>query len=131
MKEFVPIEPIPCPRPRVAVIRGHGVAYYPAAYKKWVEQFVQWFDGLDYTQFEGPVRVVLQIDCRKPRTSKLRMPAPDVDNYAKAVLDGLTKVGVWADDKQVKHLTVSKRWAPDDEFVGINIHIEPVPEEET
>lgn len=120
---FLPIEPLPCPRPRVAVIRGHGVAYYPSAYKKWVEEFVRLFDQQSFTQFTGPVRARLLLDCRKARTSKLLIPGGDVDNYAKSVLDGLTKVGMWDDDKQVESLRVTKRFAKPDAPVGIHLQI--------
>lgn len=105
------------------MIRGHGIAYYPAAYKKWVAEFTAFFNGYDREKFTGPLRVTLDVAVTKPRTSKLSMPSPDVDNYAKSVLDGLTKVGVWEDDKQVQHLTVTKAWAAG--LAGITIEICP------
>lgn len=120
---FIPIDPLPCPRPRVAVIRGHGVAYYPAAYKKWVAQFVELFQRKRFAKFDGPVRVTMLLDCRKAKTSKLLTPSGDVDNYAKSVLDGLTKVGMWFDDKQVERLVVTKRFAPPDAPVGIHLKV--------
>lgn len=120
---FLPIDPLPCPRPRVAVIRGHGVAYYPTAYKKWVAEFVELFADKQYPQFDGPVRVRMILDCRKAKTSKLLTPSGDVDNYAKSVLDGLTKVGMWFDDKQVERLTVTKRFAQPASPVGIHLDI--------
>lgn len=122
---FLPIDPLPCPRPRVAVIRGHGVAYYPAAYKKWTSEFVELFKQKQYAKFTEPVRARIILECRKARTSKLLIPSGDVDNYAKSVLDGLTTVGMWDDDKQVQNLVITKRWAnPDPTRVGIHIYID-------
>ncbi|EQB10397.1 hypothetical protein L284_17025 [Novosphingobium lindaniclasticum LE124] len=47
----------------------------------------------------------------KPKTTKLAAPKPDVDNYAKGVLDAITKDGrFWSDDSQVVGLWVSKTW---------------------
>jgi Holliday junction resolvase RusA-like endonuclease len=129
-KSFLPIDPLPCPRPRVAVIRGHGVAYYPTAYKKWVAEFVKLFENQPPKKFTGPVRVHMSFECRKARTSKLLIPGGDVDNYAKSVLDGLTKVGMWDDDKQVTHLVAIKRFAVPDPVVstvGIHLTIEEIP----
>lgn len=121
---FLPIDPLPCPRPRVAVIRGHGVAYYPASYKKWVTKFVELFASSDIPFFEGPVHVDLLFLITKARTSKLQFPGGDVDNYAKSVLDGLTKIQVWKDDKQVVSLHVTKRFAGLGESAGIQLSIE-------
>lgn len=102
------------------------MAYYPKAYKDWVAAFTGHYDGTGEVFPTGPLRVAIECVAERPRTSKLAMPAPDVDNYAKAVLDGLTKCGIWTDDKQVQHLIVRKRWATSDEDVGIHITIEPV-----
>lgn len=61
-----------------------------------------------------PLSGVLSVEiicyCTKPKTSKLSMPKPDVDNLAKGVLDSLNG-HLWADDSQIKSLQVSKWWA--------------------
>jgi len=33
----------------------------------------------------------------------------DIDNYAKSLLDSLTKAGVWVDDEQIDKLTIVRR----------------------
>jgi Holliday junction resolvase RusA-like endonuclease len=125
---FLAIDPLPCPRPRIAVIRGHGVAYFPKSYKDWREEFVGLFVDKTFTPFEGPVRVRVSFGIKKARTSKLVFPVGDIDNYAKSVLDGLTQVGMWKDDKQVVSLLATKRFA---DVACIHLLINPyVPEEE-
>ena len=119
---FVALDPLPCPRPRVAVIRGHGVAYYPLVSEAWVKDFVEKLSNITPEKFTGPLSVELLFDCAKARTSKLVLPKGDVDNYAKSVLDGLTKAGVWDDDKQVAHLIAEKRWAAGTPGIHILIH---------
>ena len=32
----------------------------------------------------------------------------DIDNYAKSLLDSLTKAGVWEDDSQIDELTIKR-----------------------
>lgn len=128
-RTFLPIDPLPCPRPRIRVVKlkngkSFANAYYPAEYQKWVAEFVELFKDKHIVPFDGPVRVRLCFDCRKARTSKLLIPGGDVDNYAKSVLDGLTKVGMWDDDKQVSGLLVIKRWAVPDKVVNtVGIHL--------
>lgn len=105
------------------MINGHGVAYYPASYKKWVAKFVELLTYCEIPYFEGPVQVDLLFLITRARTSKLQFPGGDVDNYAKSVLDGLTKVCMWKDDKQVIDLHVQKRFAITGDTAGINIQI--------
>lgn len=49
-------------------------------------------------------------------------PSGDVDNYAKAALDGMNGV-VWEDDRQVVQLGATKRWAFDGEEEGLTIEV--------
>lgn len=60
---------------------------------------------------DGPCEVIVRNLVARPKTTKLIAPKPDVDNYAKGVLDAITKDGrFWHDDSQVLDLTASKRW---------------------
>lgn len=107
----LPIEPIPCPRPRISRFG----AYYPTKYRKWKAQFAKliqkaWRDG----QLTCPVAIEIDIVCKRPAKTKLSTPRPDVDNYAKAVLDGCNQI-VWDDDTRVIYLRVTKRWAAKNE----------------
>ena len=95
-------------------------AYYPASYKKWKEQFAEKLDGLD-EPLEGPLSLTIRNFIKKPRTSKLTHPIGDVDNYAKSVMDALTQLGFWHDDKQVVSLIVTKEFTPDVALVCIEI----------
>jgi Holliday junction resolvase RusA-like endonuclease len=49
---------------------------------------------------------------------------PDVDKLARAVLDGLTEGGAFADDAQVVDLDVSKHWCEPGETPGVVIEID-------
>ena len=51
--------------------------------------------------FDGPVAVHIDLH-RGDRT------AYDIDNYVKAILDGITHAGLWIDDEQVERLSVNR-----------------------
>jgi crossover junction endodeoxyribonuclease RusA len=57
--------------------------------------------GLYWKQIDRPVSVSITLN--PPTLRKF-----DVDNYAKAILDSLTKCGFWLDDDQVHRLTLIK-----------------------
>lgn len=111
------MDPMPAPRPRTRVFTTHGKSfasiYSPAEYKKWQEDASgQLIPQIDHEPIQGDVTVGIIITARRPKTSKLLRPKPDVDNYAKAVLDAMTKAGVWLDDSQIGSLAITKRWGP-------------------
>ena len=58
----------------------------------------------------GPVDVAIIVTAERPKTTKLSAPKPDVDNYAKSVLDAMTAAGVWEDDSQVEFPRIKKQW---------------------
>jgi len=102
----IPLTPVPASRPRVT---RWGV-YYGKTYKTWMAQagdHVPPAKALAY----GPLRVDMEVVCKRPQKVTRYMPRGDVDNYAKAALDLLTKQGYWPDDDEVTELFVSKRYA--------------------
>jgi Holliday junction resolvase RusA-like endonuclease len=107
---MVAMNPMPCPRPRLS---KWGV-YYPAKYTKWRKEMVKAAAHARGKQrHAGAAReLVVEIECHvdPPKKSKLLYPKPDVDNYAKAVLDGCNGI-LWADDSQIVALSVSKQWS--------------------
>jgi Holliday junction resolvase RusA-like endonuclease len=129
MDIILDIDPIPCPRPRIMTRGKFAHAYYPKSYKDWKEAAATKIGKLQgdlHTPIAGPLRVSIHCYVTRPKTSKLTHPKPDVDNYAKAVMDALTSAEVWGDDCQVVSLIVTKKWAA----TG-SIHISINPHEQT
>ncbi len=119
---------MPTPRPR-ATTRGGKFAsiYQPREYMAWKEELAEVVRGVnDFpgSPLTGPLTVSVVARVEKPRTSKLKHPAPDVDNYVKGVLDAITDSGrFWVDDKQVCDLRIVKRWADPDTVPGFEVTI--------
>lgn len=102
-----PFDPVPASRPKVSRYGTH----YSKSYAAWRTAAAQFLEGEDLGEpMTGPLAVIVENICRKPRTSKLAHPKGDVDNYAKAALDALKDIA-WTDDRQVVVLVVSKRFA--------------------
>lgn len=77
----------------------------------------------------GAVHLTLEFVLPRPAsTPRRRTPAavkrPDLDKLTRAVMDAVTSAGVWRDDSQVVHLSVSKRLAEATETAGCRINIE-------
>ena len=125
------LNPIPCPRPRITVRGRIGHAYYPAAYKTWKAEAAKLIEqAMDQnvinTYYDVPLQVLLVCVVQRPKASKLIGPKPDVDNYAKAIMDAMTEAGAWGDDSQVIDLRVVKRWTDDGETGNFTVTIAPV-----
>lgn len=104
------IDPIPCPRPRV----GRYGAYYPAKYSNWRKKFQLELGrvvGKGHKPTNKFIDVMVFLFVKRPKTTKLAYPKPDIDNYEKAVLDACNGV-LWADDSQIISLFGLKLWTP-------------------
>ena len=119
----IPGKPVAKGRPRVASIGGHARAYTPAKTAAAEQSFLAL--ALPYRPAEpldGPiaVRIVLALPVpaswsKRKRTAAAEgdlLPAgrPDLDNYAKLILDALNGV-FWRDDAQIVDLRVTKAYA--------------------
>lgn len=76
------------------------------------------------TPLAGPVFISLAFRLARPKTLRkgVKYPAtrPDLDKLVRAVLDGLTMGGAWADDGQVVTLVSSKTYG---EIPGCTIRV--------
>jgi len=70
--------------------------------------------GSEFKPLQGPLAVVIELYVTRPKTTKLDYPKPDIDNYAKAVLDVLNGL-MWEDDSQIISVYVTKQWAEEEE----------------
>jgi Holliday junction resolvase RusA-like endonuclease len=115
----VPGEPVPQPRPRVSTRGGFARAYVPArhpvhAYRQSLAASAR---DAGLSQTGEPLNVVIDAVFERPkshlrksgvRADAPRLPRPDVDNIAKAVLDALQSV--MGDDTLVARLVVEKSY---------------------
>jgi Holliday junction resolvase RusA-like endonuclease len=123
VKFSVPLKPMPSPRPRAT---RFGRVYMPAKYQKWKTDFAK---CIPYS-LKGPsngfcsvfVECVVGIPpsyTKKQREAALGRavyPVGDCDNYGKSVCDAMNGI-VFADDRQVTALSVSKRYGLQDEVI--------------
>lgn len=116
------MEPVAASRPRV----GRWGTFYAEPYKSFLAAAPEALHALELPMLDGPLAVQLEVVCTKPKTSKLDLPRQDVDNFAKSILDALTKAGAWLDDAQVARLSVEKRFALKGEVAHTRIEIKPL-----
>lgn len=100
-------EPVAASRPRVS----KWGTFYAEPYKSYLHEAPEALYRAEPPMLAGPLAVVVDVVCTKPRTSRLQHPHADADNYAKSALDALTHAGAWLDDSQVVDLHVRKRFA--------------------
>ena len=115
----VPGNPVPQPRVRVSTRGGFARAYVPSKHPvhDYRTQLAAAARLAGLTPTGEPLDVVIDAVWERPRSHLLksgvkstapRLPRPDVDNVAKAVLDALQDV--MGDDSLVARLVVEKSW---------------------
>jgi len=113
------VPPYPASRPRVS----RWGTYYGKKYQDFLNKAGTAALGYKGLKVEGPVVVFIENIVPKPKTTKREYPRGDVDNYAKGVLDVMTKSEkFWEDDDQVLILIVGKRFAEPDEEPRVNLY---------
>jgi Holliday junction resolvase RusA-like endonuclease len=120
-------DPMPAPRPRAAK-RGKFISIYnPSSYTKWKEGAAALLRAhAPVPPIATPVRVTVTFTCKRPKTTKLAAPKPDIDNYVKAFLDAMTDAEWWADDTLVHHLVATKRWGARGDVGLIHFTVEEI-----
>lgn len=128
LSSFLQLAPIPASRPRVS---RWGV-YYSKNYTDWQKEAERLMADLNAQYSDKPVVLFLEHIVPAPKTkSKSGFPRGDIDNYSKAPMDALTKVGkLWKDDTQVVGLVAFKRFAEPNEEPGTVIEAFPLTQEE-
>ena len=122
------------PRPqgsKKAFARGKTIVLVEAnkdlpAWREHMTQMLQ-LKQLEETQpFTTAVNVALTFWLERPKSVKRQYPTGtyDIDKLTRAVLDSVTKAGVWRDDSDVVDLTVRKTYA-DNHAPGVLITITP------
>lgn len=119
VRVYLAMEPVAASRPRVT----RWGTFYAEPYKSFLAAAPEALYAMDLPMLDGPLEVLLEVVCTKPKTSKLPHPRQDIDNFAKSVLDALTKAGAWIDDAQVARLTVEKRFAESGEQARVGVEI--------
>lgn len=120
MEFFVSGDPVPQPRPRVSTRGGFGRAYVPAGHPvhRYRESVATAAREAGVVVSDAAVSVLMLFTFVRPKSHRTKagiragapaLPRADVDNLAKAVLDGLTCVA-WHDAAQVAELAVKKMY---------------------
>lgn len=115
----IPIEPVAKQRPRLAR-RGKRI-YTPkktSEFESAIARFIE-ADWEGLRRFSGPLLLRCTFVRKRPRSLPKSLTEglvichkrPDLDNYVKALSDGLDKSGIWGDDGQVAMIHAEKYYA--------------------
>lgn len=122
----ITLPPRPATRPRFTCRGRFAVAYTDRKYREWLDAAEEELRTLLTDLPKGwdtsaPVRLTINFNVLKPKTSKLIYPKPDLDNYEKAFMDAVTQAeGFWDDDCQVVQLNSAKNFVLNEDQVGID-----------
>ncbi len=137
MRLEITIPKNPHSQPRIKV--GKFGAYYPKEHLQTLTETVEYLRDttvmMRWEKTEAPVKITIVSVCKAPSRLKKQViiagkrlfkpTKPDIDNYAKFVLDAITKAGnIWKDDNQVVELVQRKFYAQPTEEPYTNIVIE-------
>ena len=83
--------------------------------------------ALRFPMFDGPLAVTADFYMPRGKTVKRARPCvtPDLDKLARALMDGITDAGVWADDALVVDLHVREFYA-DERPPGVRVQINTI-----
>jgi Holliday junction resolvase RusA-like endonuclease len=119
VKLVLGMNPVSASRPRVS----RWGTYYAEPYKSWKKRAAaEVRESLPpkHKPIDCVMKVTIHCAVPRPKTTKLPMPKPDVDNYAKAVLDACNKQ-VWTDDWLIRELTITKEWVDEVGWITLDI----------
>ena len=81
----------------------------------------------DIDKIIAPVKVTATFYLTKPKSVKLPLPVSsrsgDLDKYLRALLDSITKGGLWVDDSQVVEIEAFKQWAHGEPGVAVTVSV--------
>lgn len=115
-------QPRPQPRPRMA---RSGRVYNPTTADEWKRAVAKACREAG-AKFPKGAAVAMDVEFYLPMRGAREVGAPhlatpDLDNLLKAVMDAMTRAGVWADDSQVFCLTSRKTISGGDRMPGATI----------
>ena len=130
---FIPGKPVPQQRAKTIFRNGRVLGKYDpkqcveykqhvaaVAHKKWDEE-----PGIILA---GPILIAMTFNLPKPKTAKRKSPTvkPDVDNLYKGVADALEGIA-YVHDQQIVFAMIEKRYAKDNDSVGVKVTIRELP----
>ena len=128
---FIPVEPVPMCRPKIAVRGRRAIAYYNKKVNKHREDVALFLTNNGYKTkkpLDCPLVLELNIFLNKPKSAKRVVPyvRPDIDNYLKMIMDALNPqkgddIAVIKDDSLIVSVIVNKLYAT--ERVGWDVKI--------
>lgn len=132
MKITLPLAPQS--KQRVRVTKA-GRSYTPSATRRFEASVRALTSHLE--QMQGALALSVVFVCSRPKSMARRKPGrqpkptrPDLDNFTKALLDGL-QGGCFVDDAQLVQVSALKVYAALGESPCIEINLEPYTEEKT